>query len=127
MRFLIILLKRSPRYEFNHFKSVSCDELSYLVPRSTLKSCMLDPTPASVLKNCFDLRLPFITKVVNCSFQNYTLTPDMKTAIVSPSLKKPSLQLTTSQESQTYLQPDVSLQVLREGSLQSIHFPSARK
>ena len=77
--------------EFNHFKSVSCDELSNLVPRSTLKSCMLDPIPASVLKNCYDLLLPFITKVVNCSLQNCTLTSDMKRAIVRPSLKKPSL------------------------------------
>ena len=77
--------------KFNHFKSVSCDELSYLVPRSTSKPCMLHPIPASVLKNCFDLILLFITKVANCSLQNYTLTPDMKRAIVCPSLKKPSL------------------------------------
>ena len=77
--------------EFNHFKSVSCDELSDLVPRSTLKSCMLDPIPASVLKNCFDLLLPFIIKVVNFSLQKYTLTPDMKRVIARPSLKKPSL------------------------------------
>ena len=77
--------------EFDHFKSVSCDELSDLVPRSTLKSCMLDPTPALVLKNCYDLLLPFITKVVNCSLQNCMLTSDMKRAIVRPSLKKPSL------------------------------------
>ena len=53
--------------------------------------CMLDPIPASVLKNCYDLLLPFITKVVNCSLQNSTLTSDMKRAIVRPSLKKPSL------------------------------------
>ena len=77
--------------ELNHFKSVSCDELSDLVPRSTLKSCMLDPIPASVLKNCFDLLLPFIIKVVNFSLQKYTLTPDTKRVIVRPSLKKPSL------------------------------------
>ena len=43
--------------KFNHFKSVSWDELSDLVPRSTLKSCMLDPIPALVLKNCYDLLL----------------------------------------------------------------------
>ena len=52
---------------------------------------MLDPIPASVLKNCYDLLLPFITKVVICSLQNSTLTSDMKRAIVRPSLKKPSL------------------------------------
>ena len=77
--------------EFNHFKSVSCDKLSDLAPTSTLKSCMLDPIPASVLINCSDLLLPFITKVVNCSLQNSTLTSYMKRAIVRPSLKKPSL------------------------------------
>ena len=109
-----VVLKRSPQYakscrkrggttnhaqvellysgsDFNHFKSASCDELSDLVPRSTLKSCMLDPIPGSVHKNCYDLLLPFITKVVNCSLQNSTLTSDMKRAIVRPSLKKPSL------------------------------------
>ena len=87
-KFLKLLYSGS---EFNHFKSVSCDELSDLVPRSTLKSCMLDPITASVLKNCYDLLLPFITKVVNCSLQNSTLTSDRKRAIVRPSLKKPSL------------------------------------
>ena len=77
--------------DFNPFKLVSCDELSDLVPRSTLKSCMLDPIPASDLKNCYDLLLIFITKVVNCSLQNCTLTSDMKRAIVRPYLKKKSL------------------------------------
>ena len=91
--------------EVNHFKSVSCDELSDLVPRSTLKSCMLDPIPALVPKNCYDLLVPFITKVVNCSLQNCMLTSDMKRAIVRPSLKKPSLDY---QLYKNYLQPDVS-------------------
>ena len=77
--------------EFNHFKSVTCGKLSDLVPRLTLKSCILDPIPALVLKNCYDLLLLFITKVVNCSLQNSTLTSDMKRAIVRPSLKEPSL------------------------------------
>ena len=43
--------------ELNHFKPVSCDELSDVVSNSNLKSCKLDPLPASVLKNCFDLFL----------------------------------------------------------------------
>ena len=52
---------------------------------------MLDPIPASDLKNCYDLLLMFITKVVNCSLQNYTLTSDMKRAIVRPYVKKKPL------------------------------------
>ena len=59
------------------------------VPR--LLSMIVDPIPASVLKNCYDLLLPFITKVVYFSLQNSTLTSEMKRAIVRPSLKKPSL------------------------------------
>ena len=73
----------------NHFNPVSCDEL--LVSKSSLKSCMLDPFNVSVLKNCFDLLLPFTTKVVNCSLQNCRLTSDIKRAIARPSLNKPSL------------------------------------
>ena len=149
MRFLIILLKRSQQY------AKSCSKKRVLQATPKLSSCtvalnlitffsqyhvvncliwfldrlwsLLDPIPASVLKSCFDLLFPFITKVVNCSLQNYTLTPDMKRAIVSPSIKKPSLDYQIYKNHRPTLHPDVSLQVLREGSRQSIHFPSARK
>lgn len=99
MRLVIILLKRSPQYakscrkkggttdhaqveqlysgsEFNHFKSVSCDELPDLVSRSSLKSCMLDPIPTSVLKNCFDLLLPSHCQAI--SQETITWLPTMQ-------------------------------------------------
>ena len=60
------------------FKQVSCQELSDLLAKSTTKSCALDPIPATVLKGCLDVLLPFITKLVNCSLQCSDMTESMK-------------------------------------------------
>ena len=48
--------------KFECFKQVSCQELSDLLAKSSIKSCALDPIPATVLGGCLDLLLPFITK-----------------------------------------------------------------
>ena len=103
--------------EFNHFKSVSYDELSDLVPRSTLKSCVLDPIPASVLKNCYGLLLPYVYHE-GCELFFAELHVDFRheTSHCQALSQETITWLPTIQESQTYLQPDVSLQVLREGS-----------
>ena len=77
--------------KFECFKQVSCQELLDLLAKSTIKSCVLDPIPAMVLKGCLDLLLPFITKLVNCSLQCSVMTESMKQAQLSPLLKKPSL------------------------------------
>ena len=77
--------------KFECFKQVSCQELSDLLAKSSIKSCALDPIPATVLKGCLDLLLPFITKLVNCSLQWSVMTESMKQAQLRPLLKKPSL------------------------------------
>ena len=77
--------------KFECFKQVSCQELSDLLAKSSIKSCALDPIPATVLKGCLDLLLPFITKLVNCSLQCSVMTESMKQAQLRPLLKKPSL------------------------------------
>jgi len=77
--------------KFECFKQVSCQELSDLLAKSSIKSCALDPIPATVLKGCLDLLLPFITKLVNCSLQCSVMTEGMKQAQLRPLLKKPSL------------------------------------
>ena len=77
--------------KFECFKQVSCQELSNLLAKSSIKSCALDPIPATVLKGCLDLLLPFITKLVSCSLQCSVMTESMKQAQLRPLLKKPSL------------------------------------
>ena len=77
--------------KLTEFEPVYCDDLSKLIGTSTLKSCALDPLPASVLKECLHQLLPFLTKLVNVSLQHGVVSTEMKQAIITPVLKKPSL------------------------------------
>ena len=52
---------------------------------------MLDPWPTFLLKECLDILLPSITKLVNCSLTEGAVPAGFKKAIVSPLIKKSSL------------------------------------
>ena len=55
------------------------------------KSCSLVPFPAALLKEHLDLLLPTLCRVLNLSLASGQLTSSPKTAVLSPLLKKPSL------------------------------------
>ena len=48
--------------EFNNFREVSQEEVKVFACKPSSKSCVLDPLPAMVLKGCFLVLLPTITK-----------------------------------------------------------------
>ena len=77
--------------ELNEFSPTSEDELSGLVKKISTKSCSLDPIPASLLRNCINDLLPVIKKTVNLSFDSAIMPSSLKKAVLSPLLKKPSL------------------------------------
>ena len=78
--------------ELSEFSSTSENELSGLVKKIAAKSCSLDPVPASLLRYCIDDLLPIIKRVVNLSFNSASVPSSMtKNAVLSPLLKKPSL------------------------------------
>ena len=56
-----------------------------------MKSSILDPLPATLLKQHFDLLLPIILKIVNLSLESVHFPPSLKTAVLSPLLKKYNL------------------------------------
>ena len=56
-----------------------------------MKSCILDPLPATLLKQQFDLLLPIILKIVNLSLESGYFPSSLKTAVLSPLLKKANL------------------------------------
>ena len=59
----------------------------------TIKSCPLDPVPASVLKQWTSVLLPVMTQIVNQSL-NLAAFPDcFKLALLNPLLKKPTLDV----------------------------------
>ena len=58
--------------------------------KSSTKSCLLDPWPTFLVKECIDIPLPSITRFVNCSLSE-GVVPDEFKAIVTPLIKKSSL------------------------------------
>ena len=62
-----------------------------IIISSPTKSCMLDPWPTFLVKDCVDVLLPSITKLVNLSLTQGSFPCNFKKAVVTPLLKKQSL------------------------------------
>ena len=77
--------------KFDLFKAVSEDEVRKVTTKSPTKSCLLDPWPTFLVKECLDILLPSVTKLVNCSLTEGAVPGGLKKAIVSPLIKKSSL------------------------------------
>ncbi|KAI0238454.1 hypothetical protein LSAT2_010826 [Lamellibrachia satsuma] len=67
------------------------DEVRQLVNKSPSKSCSLDPVPTWFLKEHLDCLLTSITNIVNLSMSTGIVPTKMKAVLVTPLLKKPSL------------------------------------
>ena len=65
--------------------------ITNLIHASQNKQCDLDPIPASLLKECADLLVSTITKIINLSLSTGTFPMQFKDSVVKPLLKKPSL------------------------------------
>ena len=73
------------------FTQVTQDEIAKIISKSPTKSCLLDPLPTFLIKECMDILLPSITKLVNCSLSEGLVPDGFKKAVVSPFIKKASL------------------------------------
>ena len=73
------------------FHPVSEATVKDIIRQSSIKTCELDPLPASFFSQCLDTLLPYITAVVNNSLVSGSFPESFKSAIVRPVLKKPSL------------------------------------
>ena len=76
---------------FNAFMPVIEDEVHKCISESPTKSCSLDPIPTSLLKDCLDILLPSITKLVNYPFIEGSFPNSFKKVVVIPLIKKASL------------------------------------
>ena len=65
--------------------------MSKIAHKIFLKSCILDPLPSALMKEYFEMFLPTLCKIVNLSLEFGYLPPSLKTAVLTPLLKKPSL------------------------------------
>ena len=73
------------------FTEVTRDTVDKIIRNSPAKSCLLDPWPTFLIKECSDIPLPSITKLVNCSLTEGCVPDGFKTAVVSPLIKKATL------------------------------------
>ena len=65
------------------------DDIRELAATVFSKSCVLDPLPSSIIKQCTDLLLPTITNIVNLSLREGWMPTCLKSTVLSPLLKKP--------------------------------------
>ena len=61
--------------------------------RAPTKSCLLDPVPTNILKDCLDELLPILSTTINLSLESGFFPDTWKESIVTPLLKKQSLDL----------------------------------
>ena len=55
---------------FTAFRRVDMDSLRKLVLRAPTKSCLLDPVPTNILKDCLDELLPILSTTINLSLES---------------------------------------------------------
>jgi hypothetical protein len=92
-------LPYSPQSDPPTFRGTTCESFTPVTEDFVLsilksmspKSCELDPLPTSLLYEHLDVLLPSITNVINDSLASGTVPGELKTAVVKPLLKKPSL------------------------------------
>ena len=77
--------------ELSAFRHVSKDEVIKLIRQAPNKQCALDPIPMSLLKQCCHILAPVITDIVNLSLSTGVFPSQFKQAIITPLIKKPSL------------------------------------
>ena len=76
---------------FNAFMPVTEDKVYKCISESPTKSCSLYPIPTFLLKDCLDILLSSITKLVNYSLIEGSFPNSFKKAVITPLIKKASL------------------------------------
>ena len=79
-----------PKVHLSSFESATEDEAQELIQSSKSKSCSLDVAPAFLIKECLDEFVPIITNMINLSLTSSTIPLALKSAIITPILKKPT-------------------------------------
>ena len=74
-----------------NFIPVTEDEVLDIITKLPNKSCSMDILPTWLLKSCVDTLLTPITSIINMSLQSGQFPENLKNAVVTPIIKKPSL------------------------------------
>ena len=74
------------------FEMLTEQDVKSLMQYSSLKSCVLDPMPSTLVSRC-DVLLPVLTRLINTSLKSSQFPVAWKEALVLPLLKKPGLDI----------------------------------
>ena len=73
---------------FTKFTAVTEEDIRKIVQKSNAKSCGLDPIPTSMIKQLIEPLAPILTKIVNLSLRVGIVPRTLKSATVTPLIKK---------------------------------------
>ena len=76
---------------FSEFQQITNEELLSVIKRCPNKSCALDPIPTWLVKQHIATLLPTLCRIVNTSLQSGVFPDELHRAIVTPVLKKVTL------------------------------------
>ena len=79
----------------SQFQLVTEDTLHEVIMKCPSKSCSLDPMPTWLVKQHLPVLTPILTKIVNSSLSSGSLPSGLRRAIITPILKKASLDKNT--------------------------------
>ena len=74
-----------------HFKETTADDILRIIQSSPKKSCSLDPVPTWLLTKCESAFIPIITPIINSSLTAAFVPIGLKSAVITPYLKKRNL------------------------------------
>ena len=80
-----------PISTLNVLRNTTEEEVWKIICKSPAKSCMLDPIPTWLIKESRSELLPVMTNIINSSLRSSQVPKSMKSAIVTPLLKKSTL------------------------------------
>ena len=77
--------------KLRNFRPATSDEINVIILSCSNSSCLLDPVPTWLLKECINDLLPLITARVNTSISTGKFPKTLKNAIVRPHLQNQKL------------------------------------
>ena len=81
----------TPPLCLSSFSAISEFDLLKIINNSPSKSCSLDPWPTFLVKDCIDILIKPLTRLINMSLREGVFPDQFKFAIITPILKNPSL------------------------------------
>ena len=83
--------------DLSDLRPVCHDEIANLLKKLANKSCLLDQIPTWLVKDNSSLFIPVLTDIINVSFCTGVFPESLKAAIISPIIKKQTLDPNTLQ------------------------------